>query len=232
MAVDEAWRQRHPFDQLKALLARAGVTGRIVGRTPVLKHHGVFRGEEIQTWLDCQIEPVERGAPAENVYLLVHGKAHRLGKGEYGSDTILEVIADHVTRYAVRLVRGTHPRSEVAPNQVNQFVKYGSSPRGVQATLLAAKIKALFEGRLILKEAADFLGIGRRHVHQLIEEGCLADDPVHKGIVRARRVFLQRDLDALVERATNGLSTVTKADIAAGGAVPEGALGPTLPPPA
>ncbi len=37
---------------------------------------------------------VERGAPAENVYLLVHGKAHRLGRGEYGGDTILEVIAD------------------------------------------------------------------------------------------------------------------------------------------
>ena len=56
-------------------------------------------------------------------------------------------IADHVTRYAVRLVRATHPRSEVATNQVNQFVRYGSSPRGVQAMILGAKVKALSEGR-------------------------------------------------------------------------------------
>jgi MoxR-like ATPase len=56
-------------------------------------------------------------------------------------------IADHVTRYAVRIVRGTHPKSEVAPNQVNQFVKYGSSPRGVQAMILGAKVRALSEGR-------------------------------------------------------------------------------------
>ncbi|MBC7973663.1 MAG: cyclic nucleotide-binding domain-containing protein [Myxococcales bacterium] len=37
---------------------------------------------------------VERGAPAEHVILLVHGKAHRLGRGKYGDATILEVLAD------------------------------------------------------------------------------------------------------------------------------------------
>lgn len=36
----------------------------------------------------------ERGKPADHVYLLVHGKANRLGAGEYGADTLLEVIAD------------------------------------------------------------------------------------------------------------------------------------------
>jgi MoxR-like ATPase len=56
-------------------------------------------------------------------------------------------IADHVKRYAVRLVRATHPRSELAPNVVNQFVKYGSSPRGIQALILGAKVRALAEGR-------------------------------------------------------------------------------------
>ncbi len=56
-------------------------------------------------------------------------------------------IADHVKRYAVRLVRATHPRSEVAPNQVNQFVKYGSSPRGIQAMILGGKVHALAAGR-------------------------------------------------------------------------------------
>ena len=37
---------------------------------------------------------VHRGAAAERVFLLVHGKAHRLGVGEYGDATILETIAD------------------------------------------------------------------------------------------------------------------------------------------
>ncbi len=37
---------------------------------------------------------VQRGASAEHIYLLVHGKANRLGAGKYGDDTILETIAD------------------------------------------------------------------------------------------------------------------------------------------
>jgi len=46
---------------------------------------------------------VERGQPAEHVVLIVHGKAHRLGVGKYGDDTILEVLAggDHVGDRAV-----------------------------------------------------------------------------------------------------------------------------------
>jgi MoxR-like ATPase len=56
-------------------------------------------------------------------------------------------IADHVKRYAVRLARATHPKSDVAPNQVNQFVKFGSSPRGIQAMIIGAKVRALADGR-------------------------------------------------------------------------------------
>lgn len=36
----------------------------------------------------------ERGKPADHVYLLVHGKANKLGAGSYGDDPLLEVIAD------------------------------------------------------------------------------------------------------------------------------------------
>jgi len=56
-------------------------------------------------------------------------------------------IAEHVKRYAVRLVRATHAGSNLATPMVNQFVKYGSSPRGIQAMILGAKVKALSEGR-------------------------------------------------------------------------------------
>jgi len=56
-------------------------------------------------------------------------------------------IATHVREYAVRIVLMTHPRSEGAPESVNRFVRFGASPRGAQALVLAAKIRALLDGR-------------------------------------------------------------------------------------
>jgi CRP-like cAMP-binding protein len=37
---------------------------------------------------------VEAGQPAEHVVLIAHGKANKLGKGQYGDDVILDVLAD------------------------------------------------------------------------------------------------------------------------------------------
>ncbi|HXN33079.1 MAG TPA: AAA family ATPase, partial [Polyangiaceae bacterium] len=56
-------------------------------------------------------------------------------------------VARHVQDYAVRMLQATHPESPEAPELAKRFVRYGSSPRGAQALLLAAKIRALFEGR-------------------------------------------------------------------------------------
>jgi MoxR-like ATPase len=55
-------------------------------------------------------------------------------------------VARHVQDYAVRLLQATHPDSQ-SLQMVKQFVKFGASPRGAQSLLLAAKIRALFEGR-------------------------------------------------------------------------------------
>jgi MoxR-like ATPase len=55
-------------------------------------------------------------------------------------------VARHVQDYAIRLVEATHPRPG-APEAVRRYVKFGASPRGAQALLLAAKIQAVFEGR-------------------------------------------------------------------------------------
>jgi MoxR-like ATPase len=55
-------------------------------------------------------------------------------------------VARPVQDYAVRLIEATHPsRSSVA--EVKRFVRYGSSPRGAQSVMLAAKIEALRDGR-------------------------------------------------------------------------------------
>ncbi len=57
-------------------------------------------------------------------------------------------IASHVAAYVVRLVLSTHPEQESATPAVRRFVRYGASPRGAQAIVLAGKIRALLEGRL------------------------------------------------------------------------------------
>jgi MoxR-like ATPase len=55
-------------------------------------------------------------------------------------------VANHVQDYAVRLLQATHPGPQ-ALDTVKRFVRFGASPRGAQAMLLAAKIRALFDGR-------------------------------------------------------------------------------------
>ncbi len=57
------------------------------------------------------------------------------------------VAAPHVKDYVSRLVWATHPESELAPETVRKYVRYGSSPRGAQSLVLAAKVAALVDGR-------------------------------------------------------------------------------------
>jgi MoxR-like ATPase len=56
-------------------------------------------------------------------------------------------IAPHVTAYAVSLLAATHPDHDRAPGLVREYVRYGGSPRGAQALVVAGKINALMDGR-------------------------------------------------------------------------------------
>ncbi len=56
-------------------------------------------------------------------------------------------VARHVQDYAIRVLQAAHPDGPDAPDLAKRFVRFGPSPRGAQALLLAAKIRALFEGR-------------------------------------------------------------------------------------
>jgi MoxR-like ATPase len=55
--------------------------------------------------------------------------------------------AEAVKNYVARIVRATHPEAELAPALARKYVRYGSSPRGAQAILLASKVRALRAGR-------------------------------------------------------------------------------------
>jgi MoxR-like ATPase len=56
-------------------------------------------------------------------------------------------VASHVKDYAVRLVLATHPKTETAAAVSNQYLRFGSSPRGAQTLILAGKVRALTQGR-------------------------------------------------------------------------------------
>jgi len=56
-------------------------------------------------------------------------------------------VASHVKDYAVRLVLATHPKTETAEPISNQYLRFGSSPRGGQTLILAGKVRALTQGR-------------------------------------------------------------------------------------
>jgi len=56
-------------------------------------------------------------------------------------------VASHVKDYAVRLVLATHPKTDTAALIANQYLRFGSSPRGAQTLILAGKVRALAQGR-------------------------------------------------------------------------------------
>jgi MoxR-like ATPase len=57
------------------------------------------------------------------------------------------VIAPHVQDYLVRLTLATHPDGAHSAPITNQYVRWGSSPRGAQTLALTAKVRALLDGR-------------------------------------------------------------------------------------
>lgn len=51
----------------------------------------------------------------------------------------------HTLRFAARILRNTHPSNPDAPAGIQRYVRFGGSPRGVQAMVLAGKVRALVE---------------------------------------------------------------------------------------
>jgi MoxR-like ATPase len=57
------------------------------------------------------------------------------------------ILAPHVQDYIARLTLATHPDGPFAVPITNQYLRWGSSPRGAQTMTLAAKVRALLSGR-------------------------------------------------------------------------------------
>ena len=56
-------------------------------------------------------------------------------------------ILDDVLMYAVRLVTATHPELTNAPEATKRNIRFGASPRAVQALITASRIHAMLDGR-------------------------------------------------------------------------------------
>lgn len=56
-------------------------------------------------------------------------------------------VATHIKEFAVRILLATHPDQEDAPEKIRKYVRYGASPRGLQALIMTSKVRALLEGR-------------------------------------------------------------------------------------
>lgn len=56
-------------------------------------------------------------------------------------------VADNVINYAVKLVGKTRPKAETAPKYIKDWVSWGAGPRASQYLIMAAKTKAVMDGR-------------------------------------------------------------------------------------
>jgi MoxR-like ATPase len=112
------------------------------------------------------------------------------------------VIAPHVQDYAIRCVLATHPQGEFALPMVNQFLRVGASPRAAQAITLAAKVRALLDGRfhVSFKDIKDVAIPAMRHRVILNFEG------EAEGI----------STDMVLQKVANDTPTTIEAELAAG----------------
>jgi len=64
-------------------------------------------------------------------------------------DMVLDVlVSDEIMNFAIKLIVSTHPDNKNAPDLVKEYVRIGSSPRGLQSLILSAKSNALINGRV------------------------------------------------------------------------------------
>jgi MoxR-like ATPase len=110
------------------------------------------------------------------------------------------LVAPHLEEYAAALVRATIPRgSKFAPGgaallpadeMIGRFVAFGSSPRGGQALLLGAKVRALLAGRVnVTYEDIDRVAVPALNHRLVLNFAARADDV-------DPRALIQRLLDA------------------------------------
>ncbi len=122
-----------------------------------LEQAGTYPLPEAQ--LDRFLLHIDVGYPTEDEEVLMVSRTTHAGLADaqpaMDVETLLRLqqlvrdieIGEHLLRYATRLVRATRP-SETTVAAVRQHIGWGAGPRAGQALVLAAKARALMQGRL------------------------------------------------------------------------------------
>jgi len=101
-------------------------------------------------------------------------------------------VAQAVAAYAAGLVLRTNPQAAAAPEYVKKYVRYGASPRGAQAFLSAAKVRALLDGRYnVAFEDIDALAAPMLRHRVFLNFDALADGVSPEDVVEQVRLSLQ-----------------------------------------
>ena len=58
------------------------------------------------------------------------------------------IVAEPLERYAIAIIAACTPNGPGAVPEVSQYLRFGPSPRGLQALILCAKVNALLDGRV------------------------------------------------------------------------------------
>ena len=109
-------------------------------------------------------------------------------------------VAPHVQDYAIRLALATHPQGEFATETTNRYVRFGSSPRGVQALILSAKVRAMLDERyhISFSDISDSALPALRHRILLNFEGQaegIGNDDIISDIIEKTPKTLEKQID-------------------------------------
>ena len=108
------------------------------------------------------------------------------------------ILADHLRDYIVRLTLATHPEGPLAVKATNNYLRWGSSPRGAQTMALASKVRALLDGRFNVS----FEDIRRVYLPTMRHRVIPNFEAMAEGISSDQ--ILQEILDAVGEKAEDG----------------------------
>ncbi|MEL6340050.1 MAG: MoxR family ATPase [Myxococcota bacterium] len=107
-------------------------------------------------------------------------------------DLVVRVpVSDPVIQMAVKMVRLTRPSEEGAPSTVRDYVTYGAGPRAGQHLILAAKARAILDGRPTV-DVSDL----RALAHPVLRHRILTNFQAE-----ARRVSVDNVIDGVLEQA-------------------------------
>jgi MoxR-like ATPase len=102
-------------------------------------------------WIDYPLEQEEEFILSTTTVTQTAQPAQILSKQQVLQlqDVVRKIpVSDHVIKYATRLVRTTRPGDPRAVDFIKQYVSTGAGPRAGQYLILAAKARAVLEGRI------------------------------------------------------------------------------------